>query len=104
MIYGFFGDLFRFNEEFYVFLGGTNEIVYAAKIINPEKVRMITALNNERSSRPDAYKSDGNGLYWYVVLTTEDFIDHAAHFGNTQQDSAKVAYFDMLGKRLKTLT
>lgn len=99
MIHGF-GDIFRYNEELYVFLAATDEIIYAAKILDPDTVEQIEILNNKRASKHDAEKSDGNKLFWYVVLTTEDFKNHAAHLAKTDQDATKDQYFDWIGKTL----
>lgn len=99
MIQGF-GSIFRYNEELYVFLAATDEIIYAAKILDPEKIRRINELDNIRASRPYASRSDGNKLFWYVILTTEDFQNHAAHLANTDQDASREHFFDWIGKSL----
>ena len=99
MIHGF-GDIFRYNEEQYVFLASTDEIVYAARVLDPEKTALINQMNNRRAARHDASRTDGNSLYWYVVLTTNELEECAAHLKDTDQDASRDRFFEWIGKTL----
>lgn len=100
MIVQVFGEIFRYNEELYVYLGSTEELVYAAKILNPEITLKIKNLDDKRAGRTDSSRTDGNKLYSYIILTTVGFNDYSAHLGNPPQDSEKDTYFDWIERSL----
>lgn len=77
-----FGDVFIFNEEEYIFLARTANVIYSAKILEIEKTKEIER-EADRVSRnhKEQHKLKDNILYCYVVLTTKEFKDQAAHCG-----------------------
>lgn len=82
-----FGDIFRYNEKEYIFLAKTEEILYAAQILNLEVSGKI-----ERIYQSKVYKGkltkilEGNILYCYVILQTKEFKNRMAHFATTGRD------------------
>lgn len=73
-----FGDVFRYQEEEYVYLIEVNDSVFAAKILDGA----ISALLRRRSEAVAKLpgKSSEN-LFSFVMLTTDGFKDRAAHLG-----------------------
>ncbi|MCR4311060.1 MAG: hypothetical protein NUV54_00605 [Candidatus Taylorbacteria bacterium] len=86
-----FGDIFRFREEFYVFLAASSEEIFAAKILDHENSRILESISKRSSDKP---------LYWYVILTTDEFKDRAAHLMKTQQDIGIEPLLDWVGGSL----
>jgi len=96
-----FGDVFRFNEQEFVFLAQTADITYAAKILNPEHTDQVMRLYQTRvKSNPKVnYKS--NVLYSFVVLDTPEFKDRMAHFKDTDKNGLAES-IEVIGKLNKT--
>jgi len=93
-----FGDVFKHHEQEYVFLAKTGDILYAAQILDVEKTRQIKRLDDHRARRPDANRFE-NILYCYVMLSTEEFKDRMAHFGDPTLDGIVI---DKTGVALNT--
>jgi len=76
-----FGDIFEYEGNEYIFLASKTDITYAAKILGTElsiqlsKQCLKLVTRNVRIERP---------LYCFVILTTEELKDRAAHFGNPE--------------------
>ena len=92
-----FGEIFRYNEYFYVYLAQNELFVYAAKILNPEMTLSLKNIDDRKAKLPTASKSDGHKAYAYVLLTTEQFINRAAHLGSPAEDADKILNFDWIG-------
>lgn len=75
-----FGDVFRYNEQEYIFLAKTEDRIYAAQILTPVDTEKVDRLFKQReaTNRP-TYQT----IYCYVILQTADFKDRAAHLYNT---------------------
>lgn len=73
-----FGDVFRFNENDYVYFFGTAEITYAAKILNEE---LTADLNSSGEWAAKRGKAEDNPMYCFVILSTARFKNRAAHIG-----------------------
>jgi len=95
-----FGDVFRHNEKEYVFLAQTDEIVYAAKILD----KITTNTLKEMSDRVEVKNSNRkkNPAYSFVILQTENFKDRAAHFRRTDNTEHRASSFDVVGTLNKT--
>ncbi|MEK7070002.1 MAG: hypothetical protein AAB818_00215 [Patescibacteria group bacterium] len=89
-----FGDVFRHNEEDYVFLAQTDEIIYAAKILD----KVITDSLKNMSDKIEATNSSRrkNPVYSFVILQTENFRDRVAHFGRTDDTKHQTNRFDII--------
>ena len=82
-----FGDIFRYNEKEYIFLAKTEEVLYAAQILNPEISGRIDKVYQSKIYNGKLTKVlEGNILYCYVILQTEEFKDRMAHFATTGKD------------------
>jgi hypothetical protein len=76
-----FGDLFEYNGKEYIFLAETEEILYAARILNPEQSKL---LNNRyevvvKKNSPVEH----NSAYSFVILQTKELKERAASFYQT---------------------
>ena len=86
-----FGTIFRYNEEYYVYLIETDSILFAARIINKDITKqLIKRVNNP------AVKANGKPMYCFVVLSTNGFKEQAAHYG--QPELSKNIYQDVVGE------
>lgn len=92
-----FGDIFRYRERDYVWLGSNGEITHAAKILDTHETEQIRSLDNKRAARPDfVQKTDSNKIFCYVILTTPDLKGCCAHLNTPDQDSEVDCYFEWL--------
>src|SRR3989344_3995792 len=79
-----FGDVFRFNEQEFVFLAQTGEITYAAKILSKELTGQVLQLSAIREKAQK--KIDAHALYSFVMLQTPQFKGRMAHFKDTDKN------------------
>lgn len=74
-----FGDIFRYNEKIFVYLGQTEDITFAARILDGGQTRELLRLNkiseNRRISRP----IDESTVFCFVILSTDGFNEQAVH-------------------------
>lgn len=101
MISLLFGDVFRYNEKEYIFLARTQDITYAAEILNPQSSSRVDGLYQKKLANGTIDKSEQNILYCYVILQTKEFKDRAAHFAKTGKDGFN-SYIDKLTNTLDT--
>ena len=89
-----FGDVFRYREKEYVFLVQTEEVIYAAKILDQENTERVQKL----ASRPRAMNitNQGNVAYSFIILHTADFRSRAAHLGNPGGAEHQISSFDLI--------
>lgn len=79
-----FGDVFVYNEKEYIYLAETEDILYAARILNLENSRL---LNNGYQSAVRRNNPVVEGpLYSFVILQTKELKERAASFFNTGND------------------
>lgn len=82
-----FGDLFHFNEKDYVFLAKTDELLFAAQVLDTKQSQWIKGLHEKRlKNNKTAVLCNRNVLFCYVVLTTESLKDRIAHLKETAHD------------------
>jgi hypothetical protein len=85
-----FGDTFKYGEKDFVYLAKTEEIIYAAEILNrenSEKLDRIYATKSKNGLRSERVLN--MPLYCFVMLRTDIFQGRAAHFLNAGKgDSA----------------
>lgn len=92
------GDIFRFEEQEYVFLYIDVNFVYTARIFDEKMTQKVNSLYENRLKRGQLSKSvNDNALYSFVILTTEDFNQRMANFAKTQGDVGFV-YPDIIGR------
>ena len=86
-----FGDIFRYNDVDYVYLAKTEDLTYAAKILNDDAAKQIDGLYNKKACRGQMTPVvEGNILYCFVILQTKEVKDKMAHFQQTKQDSTNL--------------
>ena len=75
-----FGSVFRYRELFYVYLIQTDDNIYAAKILDRETTKELIK-NYEVKSKNPRNRTNEKPIYCFVILTTDEFKDRAAHYG-----------------------
>jgi hypothetical protein len=81
----FFGDIFEYAENYYVFLASDEDSIYAAKILDKEiTIRLVSERN--KKSKSSINRTQENQLFCFVILSTKNFQDQAAHYGKQPQD------------------
>lgn len=88
-----FGSIFRSRENCYVYLGQTENAIYAARILDCDQTSELQRLSERRAR-------DGRGMdstvFCFVILSTETFIDQAAHLHQT--DNQTDLYIEEIGQ------
>jgi hypothetical protein len=85
-----FGDVILYCEEQYVFLCGTPEIIYLAKIINGKSdngvalKRLSERLIDDATQQP-AKQNVKNALFCFITLSTEKYEGDLAHLADSQK-------------------
>lgn len=86
-----FGDIFRYNDTEYIYLAQTEDLTYAAKILNETVAQKIEGLYNKKECNGQMNPTaESNILYCYVILKTKEMKDKMAHFQQTKQDSTSL--------------
>ena len=75
-----FGTIFRYQENYYVHLIETDDTIYAAKILDKEITKQLVR-NRDLKSRDPRNRTSEKPVYCFVVLSTKDFAEQAAHYG-----------------------
>lgn len=89
-----FGDVFRYREELYVFLAKTDDVVFAAQIIDEDKVASINSHMAKISSH-DSRRFE-NILYCFVTLETDMFKGQGAHLNKAQGGSNELNFDELI--------
>lgn len=99
--FGRFGSLFRYKEEYYVFLGllADLNIVYTARILNAESTTALTKMASREEIKPQSRMRQSLTLC-FVILTTDDFQGRAASFHRTGDSVTTGDGLEFLGKSL----
>lgn len=93
-----FGDVFEYNEKEWIYLAETEDILYAARILNVEKSRALNnAFNNALRKNSPAIEGP---IYSFVILQTKELRERAAHFANTGNDRFDNLIFTPLNIKL----
>lgn len=79
-----FGDIFQYDDKEYIFLVETEDILYAARILNREQTTMLTK-GTEAAIRRNSLVLD-NLTYSFVILQTQELRERAAYFASTGKD------------------
>lgn len=95
-----FGDVFRYRETEYVFLAQTDEVVYAAKILDDEMTGKLQVMSDRLERAPTSARRK-NPAYSFVILQTDDFKGRAAHFGRTDNSDHQVSRFEVISSLAK---
>lgn len=85
-----FGDVFEYGGKEYIFLAATGDIFYVALILSIQDSKTVTHLFNMNLAKNQDHKLS-SVLYCFVTLTTEEFKDRCANFGNPGRDSFSMA-------------
>ncbi|OHA00575.1 MAG: hypothetical protein A3C11_02865 [Candidatus Sungbacteria bacterium RIFCSPHIGHO2_02_FULL_49_12] len=79
-----FGDVVVYKSVEYVFLATTTEIVYLARILQPEESAfLIKRRDKVFMSTPSGANNRSNKLYCFTELSTAAFKNRVAHYGNS---------------------
>lgn len=87
-----FGDTFLHKEKEYVFLAKTEDIVYAAQILDEQKTNNVNRLY-ELKSRTE--RCEDRILFCFVILKTEEFKNRMVHFKNTARGEDKINFDEL---------
>lgn len=90
-----FGDIFRFQETEYVYLVDINSITYAAKILD-QRVSKTLMERSEIKAKLGGEIKDAK-LFCFVMLTTPEFCNRAAHIGFSDQNEPFDEFIDKIG-------
>lgn len=82
-----FGSIFRYNENYYVYLGQTEDIIYAARILDREYTQELLRLNTKSENRHIRRPVDDSTIFCFVILSTDKFCGQAALLHNSQHDT-----------------
>jgi len=95
-----FGEVIKFKEAEYVYLAGTEEIFYLAKILSPKDGEAVNNLYLKRIGHGagNNFKIADSPVYCFVTLTTEMVKDRLAHFFQPGHDSSANMNFNILGR------
>ncbi|MBI5654982.1 hypothetical protein HZC53_05025 [Candidatus Uhrbacteria bacterium] len=90
-----FGDVFRFQETEFVYLAEIDSVTYAAKILNKDLSRQLAA-NSEQKAKSGNQPKNAK-LFCFVMLTTPEFSNRAAHVGFSDQNEPFDQWIDKIG-------
>ena len=93
-----FGDIFNYREKDYVFLVKTDDLIYAAQILDLDLSTQIQRKHSQvlRNGK-EAIEARHNVLYCYVVLKTEEFKKRIAHFADATHDETSLIIGPVIG-------
>jgi hypothetical protein len=81
-----FGDVFKFKEKDYIFLAKSDQIIFAAEILDGGSTKQIKDLYERSCRNGRIEKVKSNILYCFVELSTEEFKGRMAHFVKSEKD------------------
>lgn len=90
-----FGDIFRFQEREYVYLAEIDSVTYAAKILDRGTSKTLMARSEVKAKQGNDVKNAK--LFCFVMLTTPEFCDRAAHIGSSDQNEPFDEWIDKIG-------
>lgn len=93
-----FGDIFRYGDKDYIFLTETEDILYAARILNKQQT-IILKRGTEAAIRRNSPVLD-NLTYSFVILQTRELKERAAYFASTGRDRFDGPVFTPLNIKL----
>ncbi|HCB35263.1 MAG TPA: hypothetical protein DEP25_01325 [Candidatus Taylorbacteria bacterium] len=76
-----FGDIFQYDDKEYIFLAETEDILYAARILNKEHTAILKK-GTTAAIRRNSLMLD-NLTYSFVILQTQELRERAAYFATT---------------------
>lgn len=79
-----FGDVFQYGDNEFIFLVDTEDVTYAARILNKELTKLLIK-GTETAVRRNSRVID-NLTYSFVELQTQELKERAAHFLMTGKD------------------
>ncbi len=79
-----FGDIFQYGDKEYIFLAETEDVLYAARILNKEQTAILTS-GTEAAIRRNSLMLD-NLTYSFVILQTQELRERAAYFASTGKE------------------
>jgi hypothetical protein len=84
-----FGSIFTYEEEDYVFLAfsASDGVLYTAKILDDPDTD--TLVKKFRAAEQAGVSS--SPVFYFVILTTEDFEDRAVHFARTESNNITIS-------------
>lgn len=89
----YFGEVVSFDGGEYVYLHAEPEVIFLAKIIDPDYVRKLNDLFSVRNGNGSnvACRSLESSVYCFVELSTEKYQGHGAHLAKTEYEFSDVS-------------
>ena len=89
-----FGDIFKFQDSEFVYIGETVDFVYAARIHNKDiTVQLLNGRKSaERKGSPNLLRAT---IWSFIVLDTEEYRNLACHHGSAADTDVK-QYFHLV--------
>ncbi len=92
-----FGDIFRYKEKDFVFLAQTDELLYAALILDDENSERLRVLSDRAETAPRGITRKRSAVFSFVILQTTEFQNRAAHFAKTDSTDHQVFTLEIIG-------
>lgn len=84
-----FGDVFKLREKEYIFLTKTEEVLYAAEILNKEmSTEVVKGYNSALKNNKEV--AQRNVVYCFVALSTRELEGRVAHLGRPDQGGSSM--------------
>ncbi len=96
-----FGDIFKYEEEEYVFLFPAEGGVYAVKVLNKQETRECELLCEKLSLQQIG--EQGRIIFCFVKLKSHNFKDRIAHFSRDAKNSKNYYPFISTGLKLEKI-
>jgi hypothetical protein len=81
-----FGSVFRHRENYYVYLGQTDDIIYAARILDNSQTKQLQNLTALRAKNQQN-RTHESTVYCFAILSTDEFKSRAAYLHSTENDT-----------------
>jgi hypothetical protein len=81
-----FGSVFRYRELCYVYLGQTEDIIYAARILDGVHTKRLAELSEKRAKETHHRTNDG-AMFCFVILKTDELREQAAYLNQTENET-----------------
>lgn len=96
---GTFGDIFRYNGKEYILLKFTENIIYAAKILNEEESKRLSSLYEQRQAA-GIRDLEARTIFAFVTLYTQGFEGRNAHLCDTDKHGIRTIGIELIGIRI----
>lgn len=95
-----FGDIFRYGDVDYVFLGVKGENLHAARILDNNHTRQLIKLTESRIKKGADTNLNSSSVFCYVIFDTKELQGQACYFHNSQKDLSNFAKVSLINVKL----